>query len=111
MNGEESPTWLDEQCPAWCARPHREDDHPEDRYHQSDPSIFPAVAGPGDQVPITASLSPTNLSIRVGRYVGEASAWIAVESLDEVQPRIVLAEPAAWNFCRHLEAQLGQLAH
>lgn len=111
MSGKTSPSWLDEPCPAWCARSHHEDDHPEDRYHQSEPSIFPAVAGPADQVPITASLSPANLSIRAGRYVGEVSTWIAVESLDELQPRIVLAEPAAWHLWGHLEAQLRQLAH
>ena len=29
------PTWLAEECPRWCVRPHAEDDHPEDRRHQS----------------------------------------------------------------------------
>lgn len=47
-------SWQSEPCPAWCVRHHQDDDHPDDRYHDSGttevPTLFAArdhAAGPG----------------------------------------------------------------
>jgi hypothetical protein len=46
--------WPAEPCPQWCTRRHADDDHPDDRYHDSAPTTAPIVflerdrdAGPG----------------------------------------------------------------
>lgn len=109
VTGRSTPTWLDEPCPPWCVRTHREDDHPEDRYHQSEPSLFAGVAGDGDQVPMTASLSPMTLGVRLGRHVGEAAAWVVIESLESRHPRLVLTAEAAVALRQGLEHQLARL--
>ncbi|WP_182377222.1 hypothetical protein [Nocardioides sp. WS12] len=109
MTGSSTPTWLDEPCPPWCVRAHLEDDHPEDRYHQSEPSFFAGVAGAGDQVPLTASLTPLTLTIRIGRHVGEATPWVVIESLEARHPRLVLAEKAAFDLWQRLDHQLARL--
>jgi hypothetical protein len=107
QTGPPCPTWLDEPCPAWCAREHREDDHLEDRFHQSDPSIFPAVAGAGEAVPLTASMGALTLGIRLGRQVGDDRTWLVIESLDERRPRTVLTHETARALHRHLAHQLA----
>lgn len=104
-----APTWLDEPCPPWCARVHQEQDHPEDRYHQSEPSIFTGVAGAGDQVPVTASLRPLSLGIRLGRHVGDAEVWLAIETLEAPHPRLVLTETTAQVLLQRLDQQLAHL--
>lgn len=109
MTGSAAPTWLGEPCPPWCVRTHLEDDHPEDRHHQSEPSLFAAIAGDGDQVPMTASLAPLTLGIRLGRHVGEARAWVVIESLETRHPRLVLSEEAAGALRHQLEHQLARL--
>lgn len=105
--GAVAPTWLAEVCPAWCTRIHREDDHPEDRYHQSEPSTFPAVAGAGDDVPLTDSLRAMTLGVRLGRHLGDDRTWLVVESLDDRHPRAVLTRDAAGALIRHLVHQLS----
>ena len=60
------PPWSKQPCPPWCTREHAADDHPEDRYHQSEPSILPVVAGAGDAVPVTTSLRALTLAVRLG---------------------------------------------
>jgi hypothetical protein len=37
------PKWLDEQCPSSCDRIHEESDHPEDRFHQAEPTVLPSI--------------------------------------------------------------------
>jgi hypothetical protein len=46
--------WTFESCPRWCTRQHDDDDHPDDRYHDSAPTTTPTIflqrdheAGPG----------------------------------------------------------------
>lgn len=104
---EGRPSWLDESCPAWCTREHREEDHPDDHYHQSEATVVPAVAGPGDTVPLTASLTATTLGVRVGRHVGDDLTWLVVEALEAPRPRLVLTAESAGALHRALEAQLA----
>lgn len=102
-------SWLDGPCPSWCVREHAEDDHPEDRYHQSEPSILPAVAGSGDTVPVTASLRSLTLAARAGRYADDDLTWVVVESLEDQQPRMVLTADTARRLVRALRTQLAAL--
>ncbi len=101
------PTWLDEPCPRWCTRDHREDDHPEDRYHQGEPSVFTTVAGAGDSVPPGASLRPMSLGVRMGRQIGEERTWLLLEPLEDRHPRVVLSLEAARALVQHLTQQLA----
>lgn len=108
-SSSETPSWLVEPCPPWCARDHLESDHDEDRYHQSEASIVPVVAGPGDSVPITASLDDVDLVVRVGRHLSEPRAWVAIEAADRPEPRLVLTVESARSVARHLDEQLRQV--
>ncbi len=38
------PSWQLDDCPAWCAVEHREDDHPDDRSHRTDAPTVPVIA-------------------------------------------------------------------
>lgn len=89
------PTWLLEACPAWCTRAHLEDDHPEDRYHESFPTSVPVVAATADTIPATASLTAMNLLVQLHRHIGELVEWIAIEPTESRQPRLILTRESA----------------
>ncbi|MBF4563300.1 hypothetical protein ITJ43_14290 [Microbacterium sp. VKM Ac-2870] len=40
----ERPSWLTEPCPSWCQADHQDQDHPDDRYHQSRQVLVSVVA-------------------------------------------------------------------
>ncbi|HVK29747.1 MAG TPA: hypothetical protein VM575_15520 [Nocardioides sp.] len=103
------PPWPDAPCPPWCTREHAADDHPEDRYHQSEPTLLPVVAGSGDTVPVTASLRPLTLAVRIGRYADDDRTWLVIEALEAPRPRMVLAAEAARALVRGLLDQLDAL--
>ncbi|GAA1522683.1 DUF6907 domain-containing protein [Nocardioides humi] len=90
MTDREAPTWLTEPCPAWCEREHLEDDHPEDRYHQSAVVQVPVVAGPR-AIPMTARLVPLEMTVRIGRHLGERRVWLALEPAEGGAPSLVLS--------------------
>lgn len=106
MNGQSGPTWLTEPCPSWCVRDHREDDHPDDRYHQSEPTIVPAIAGDGDAVPATDSLMAVDLSVRVGRHLDDELTWVAIETMGP-GPGMMLSAESARLFLDRLERQVA----
>jgi hypothetical protein len=87
------PTWLGETCPAWCTREHREDDHPEDRRHQSTARII-AV-----DVPTAAIPGETTQAVEVAVYLDQPVAqpvrWLRVESVDSSRVRMVLTAESA----------------
>ncbi|HEY0890818.1 MAG TPA: hypothetical protein VGE38_14525 [Nocardioides sp.] len=103
-------SWLREHCPAWCARAHEESDHPEDRYHQSEPCSFPILASVPPTVPIASSLQAVDMVVRVCRYPGELVEWIAVEAAEQRAPRLVLTTESARRLAECLAAQLRPLA-
>jgi hypothetical protein len=90
-----SPTWLTEECPAWCAREHREHDHPEDRYHRSEPSIVPGIVAVRETVPVTDSLEGLDLIIWLGRYVGTTVTWLTIEPIERREPRLTMTTETA----------------
>jgi hypothetical protein len=101
-----TPTWLTEACPSWCVREHCEQDHPDDRYHQSETSFVPVVTAVRDTVPITASMRGIDLTIWMGQYVGESLVWVVIEP-DEVRtPRLVLSAESAISLSREVAMQV-----
>lgn len=102
------PTWQQLPCPDWCERMHEEDDHPEDRYHQSEPSFIPLTAATERTVPVTASLRNVDLLVRVGQYVDELIEWVVIEPLDMPQPRLVMTVESAHSLVRGLTEQLDR---
>lgn len=83
------PSWLVEECPAWCTREHHEEDHPEDRRHQSPASIMSM------DVPTTAIPAGTTQTVEVAVYLDQPVAqpvrWLRVESVDSSRVRLALA--------------------
>jgi len=104
----EQPTWLREQCPGWCVRVHREDDHPEDRYHQSEGSVLPGVVATHPTIPLTASMEGLDLIIWAGRYVGESDAWLVIEPTERREPRLLVTVETAHGLVKQLAEQLAR---
>jgi hypothetical protein len=100
------PSWQREPCPAWCVREHDEDDIPLDRYHQSEPSVLPVLASERPEEPHGNRFAPVDLTIRIGRYVGEVVDWVAIEPIALSAPRVVLTAESAHRLAQRVEEQL-----
>lgn len=77
---ENSPSWLTEPCPAWCAGDHAEGDHPEDHAHRSSGVDVPVVTR-------SAVLEGSRLRYRYGtaevyialhRGIGSDETWVYI---------------------------------
>ena len=106
--GRRPPTWLTEECPAWCTREHREQDHAEDRYHRSEASIVPGVLAVRPTVPLTDSLEGLDLVTWLGRYVGTTVDWLAIEPIERREPRLVMTVETAHRLVRCVSEQLDR---
>lgn len=107
MTAPHTPTWLSEPCPSWCDRAHEDDDHPEDRFHQSAVALVPVIAGPRS-VPPNAALEPTELAVRLGRYVGQTQAWVTLAPLEGRTPALVLSAESGRALAEAIRAVAGQ---
>lgn len=104
------PVWLDEACPTWCTRDHREGDHPEDRYHQSEPSMVPLIASAGTTIDVVESLEAIDMLVLLGCHVGDTCVWLAVEPADRPAPRIVMTAESARSLVHSINDQLQRLS-
>ncbi|MEX0428455.1 hypothetical protein AB3X52_12560 [Nocardioides sp. DS6] len=102
------PSWQRTPCPQWCARVHEEGDHPEDRYHQSEPTFFPAIVSTHATTPIMDSFEGIDMLARVCQYVDDVVAWVAIEPAERREPRLVLTVESAQLLERGLAAQLAR---
>ena len=100
------PTWLNEPCPPWCTRGHEEDDHPEDRYHCSEPSYVAAIITAIDTVPLTTSMTGLDLTVRRGRYAEDVTEWVSIEPVNQREPRLVLTIDSAARLDTALRLQV-----
>lgn len=110
MTSTQTPTWLTEQCPNWCVRDHREEDHPEDRFHQSEAAVVPVVAGDGgarDRPIVADSLNSTELTVRIGRHIGEAFTWLDMSPTEGRSPAMVLSRDSARSLARSILGLTG----
>jgi hypothetical protein len=101
-----TPTWLTETCPSWCVREHHEQDHPDDRYHQSETSFFPAVAAARDTVRVTVSMRGMDLTVWMGQYVGESLTWVVIEPDEARTPRLILSAESAISLSNEIAARV-----
>lgn len=69
------PTWPPARCPAWCARPHSPQDHPEDRIHRSEAVLVPAVVTQSF-LPVHAYAAEVQLFVSQPDSVGDA--WVSL---------------------------------
>ena len=103
MDVQVTPSWLAEGCPAWCTREHHEDDHPEDRRHQSDGTLI-AVHESTTAIPVGSARS-VEVAAYLDQPVAEGTCWLRVESLDSPGMRLALTVESA----RSLTGLLGGL--
>jgi len=102
------PPWLTESCPPWCHADHVDQDHPDDRYHQSRQILVPVVepsgrAHGGADASHTRNVEISEFAVVALRPVGEtAVTWIAV--VGERQFVEIPRESAA-----RLDAALGEI--
>ncbi|WP_416779404.1 DUF6907 domain-containing protein [Microbacterium lacticum] len=77
-------SWLTEPCPAWCRADHHDQDHPDDRFHQSRQILVPVVVPKRVTVEdVSASsdhaVEPDEMAVLALLPVGQISqAWVAV---------------------------------
>lgn len=84
----DQPSWMAEECPAWCVREHAEDDHPEDQRHQGRAIEVDAVLA-SDAVPGAAG-TPTSLVVQLDQPVGGRTVWLRIEASEAAQPRFAV---------------------
>jgi hypothetical protein len=89
-----TPYWQTTPCPAWCVVPHRDFDHPDDRWHDSEQTV------------IKLSTEPPVRDV-VGESVFHEIPGLAAEltqSYREAEPRVVLIE----NECQAFRMTLAE---
>ncbi len=76
MSGER-PSWQRDDCPPWCSRVHREDDHADDRAHVDDGEIVPVTVHEAEPSADGIVYVPRSLDLVVGRYRadGDDTTW------------------------------------
>lgn len=99
------PSWQDEPCPPWCIREHVEDDLVLDRYHQGEASTLSVMMSTDPGEPRAATFEAAELMIRVGRFDGERTSWVAIEP---VSPRMTLTAESARRLSQRIAAHLAQ---
>ena len=90
------PSWLTSPCPSWCTRPHREHDHPEDRRHQADGVVIPAVLGRVDPGGLSLGAQPGEIVVqRVRDLPASAPTWWVVAESELARTPLVLSHESA----------------
>lgn len=104
---DSQPNWLTEECPAWCAGEHADQDHPSDRQHQSEQDWQPAIMlnrrlarDPAGAV--RRDVEAAEFCVVAFRYAGDWQTWVAVANDDQ---RIEVTRESA----HRLHAALGRL--
>lgn len=99
-----------EPCPPWCIREHHDDDHPDDRYHDSAATRVPVIfaerdhqAGPGRWAHVRGEIS-----IITSRYVGSADVVVFIGREEQPDRQLNLTVEGAARLAegiqRHLDA-------
>lgn len=89
------PSWLDEACPAWCAREHHEDDHPEDRQHRSRGIEVAGVVADRDRVTMRQVARGTELVVQRSQHLGGAESWVAISDAEARDPSLEVSAETA----------------
>jgi hypothetical protein len=104
-------TWQSEPCPSWCARVHHDDDHPDDRYHDSTQLQVPSIlmerdldAGPGQWVSV-----PEDLTIVSSRYDSADDIITFIGRADRHDQHLQLSPETARRLAQSILDHLDQL--
>lgn len=70
--------WQEDDCPAWCTREHRDDDHPEDRRHLGESRAVPVIAQHRElrESGLVEVVEAIELEIGLSRRDGETTTWV-----------------------------------
>ncbi len=85
------PSWLEEECPAWCTRAHHEDDHPEDRYHQDDGTIVPSIVAVLECRTMRRVAHPEELVIQRSQWPNDPQVWVSVTATESSTHSLTVA--------------------
>jgi len=96
----ERPSWLNEDCPPWCAREHHEGDHPEDRLHSSEPVHVPVVLR---ESLLVQTARATELLVQQLCALGDGDTWVLVCEPEDARHGMLLSS----NSARALRAALA----
>ncbi|MCD6640172.1 MAG: hypothetical protein LT071_09695 [Nocardioides sp.] len=107
--GQPRPSWQQEPCPPWCERTHLESDHLEDRFHQSEGTLVPAMVV-DDPLSSPPTMRLTELVVVAVRHPGDSTTWIRVEAAEGSDPRLVVEAGAMHRLVPVLDELTTRLA-
>jgi len=93
MDDQTTPDAPGEPCPSWCRSNHREQRHPDDRYHDSLSEYVPALLGRGRGGHIEST--QTELLIVTSRKVGHDDTWTFIGEPDRPAQHLQLSPESA----------------
>ncbi|MDR6118087.1 hypothetical protein QE370_001271 [Aeromicrobium sp. SORGH_AS981] len=102
----ERPRWLHEPCPSWCAVVHADDDHPDDRHHDSAPVHVPVVLLRRGADDAATRPAPGEVSVVRTRRCHDPEDWVVLE--ESGTAHLVLDPASARRLAAALLAATGQ---
>lgn len=85
-------SWLTEECPEWCLREHKEDDHPDDRVHRGRASLIAARLRRSALLHDDDPGVGTQLLVRRMRAVGARETWTQITEPEDTGQMLLLSE-------------------
>lgn len=109
MSSEQTrESWRSEACPSWCVKDHHDDDHPDDRFHDSAATRVPVIfaerdheAGPGRWAHV-----PGEISIITSQHVESSEVVVFIGREDHVDQRLNLSVEGAARLAEGIERHL-----
>lgn len=98
------PSWQRDDCPAWCVSEHREDDLPDDRFHDSAATRVPAVV-PDVNKPLNPA-HPVELHVVTSRRCETDEDWVFIGQPDLVRRGFSLSRESAQRLAAAVAAHL-----
>lgn len=89
------PTWQTDECPTWCVTEHRENDHPQDRFHDSHGIYLPAILGIPDETQADPAPEAVELLVVRSRRCGTNEDWVFIGEPDRPRQRLLLSAESA----------------
>lgn len=106
---EPTTSWADAPCPAWCARTHGRDDHPEDRRHQGPAQLITLTIGSSPPT-VIGDARTIDVVVHADRPAGSAEDWLRIESAESAEVRLALTAPSTRELIRALQRVLEQIS-
>lgn len=110
-NNPKLAAWQDSPCPSWCVREHNDDDHPDDRYHDSAVTEFGATVASRlpEQGPGQWQLDDADISIVTSVHACGSTAITFIGRGDDVTQSLTLTPESAEQLARSLAEHLAML--